>query len=108
LGVRVRSLIRTLKLDTDGKIVTASSTLILRFTGVPGSLVKRDKLDPLTRAIDQKMCGDAQIGNFSEIWMGITIELIEEKAVNECNGDFSPTTVSVESELEEKEESLVF
>jgi hypothetical protein len=29
-------------------------------------------------------------------------------AADECNGDFSPTTVSMESELEEKEESLFF
>jgi len=55
LGIGVRSFIRTLKFDADGKIVTAASTLILGFTCVPGSLVKGNKLNRLPGAVDQKM-----------------------------------------------------
>jgi len=48
LGIRVRSFIRTLKFDAEGKVVATASTLILGFTCVPGSLVKGDKLNRLT------------------------------------------------------------
>jgi hypothetical protein len=82
LGIRVWSFIRTLKLDADGKIVTAASTLIFGVTGMPGSLVEGDELDRLTRAIDQQMRRDLQMRDFLEIRMSARIELIAEKLLN--------------------------
>jgi len=87
LAIRVRSFIRTLKFDAEGKIVTAASALILGFTCVPGSLVKGDTLNRLACAIDQKMRRDAQMGNFVEIRMGCGIELVAEELFNICSAE---------------------
>jgi hypothetical protein len=82
LGIRVWSVIRTLKLDADGKIVTAATTLIFGVTSVPGSLVKGDELNRLTRAIDQQIRRDLQIRDFLEVRMSARIELIAEELLN--------------------------
>ena len=79
LNVGKRRGVAALKLDTDGKIVTAGPALPAGFSSVPGTLFARNKLDDLAIAADEEMSGNLEIMESIVIGVRFRIELVGEQ-----------------------------
>ena len=73
------NIVAALELDTDGEVITSLATAPLRHTRVPGAHFTRYELHKFSVAPDQKMCGDCQRRDLTEIWVGLRIKAVCEQ-----------------------------
>lgn len=79
LNVGKRRGVAPLKLDTNGKIVTADLALPAGFSSVPGSLFAGNKLDDFAIAADEEMGGNLEIVESLVIGVRFRIEFVGEQ-----------------------------
>lgn len=82
LGVRIKNVIGSFQLDSDGKIVAACSSFERGNSGMPSPVETGNELSDRSLALDQKVGGNGQLANFGEERVFQRVERVAEKRLD--------------------------
>ena len=82
LPLGIFHIIGPFQLDPDGKIVAIFAASKARFPGVPGALIKIDKLGDATVALNQAVGRHFGARDGLKIWVGICVQFSEKQIFN--------------------------
>lgn len=82
LSIIERQVITPFQLDADGKIIAVLAPLILRTTGMPGTLIECHKLNYLAITPNQQMRRHLKLADFGKIRVRIRRKLPQEKLLD--------------------------
>lgn len=80
-----RTVVVSLKLDAERKIIAAFMPLATRHTRMPRTIQARNELDQMTIAPDEEVRGNPAVGNGGEVGMRRRVEAVGEEIGHGCS-----------------------